>query len=177
VVPSLKLAFVLGFLILGATPLLAADGCDADGKNLLAKSNCGFDQGVEGWEGVETNVEHDGADGGALVAKGTEGFVVVVGPCVKVKAGTSYRVSARVLAVGGEVHSCSVAGRQYTDAQCSGGREQFETDATITPSRDWQTVSGEATAAADAKAAQLHLECTAEDVVDVRFDDLVLARP
>ena len=47
----------------------------------------------------------------------------------------------------------------------------------------WSRFSGvgdfgsEATAAADAEAVQIHLECNAEDVVDVRFDDLVLARP
>jgi hypothetical protein len=173
-----KLVPLLVLQVLGATPSWAAVACGDDGKNLLAKHNCSFASDVDGWEGVETRVEHDSADGGALAAIGTEGFVVVVGPCVKVKAGTDYRVSARVRAVGGEVHACSVTGRQFTDGRCEGGREQFETGVTVAPvPSDWQAVSGKATAAADAEAVRLHLECNAEDVVDVRFDDLVLARP
>jgi hypothetical protein len=169
-------------LLLAATPMFGAGGCEDDGKNLLAKRNCGFAEDVEGWEGVETQVAHDGADGsptrGSLAVTGTEGFVVVVGPCVKVKAGARYLVSARVRATAGTIHSCSVTGRQFSDGQCSGSRENFETGAAITPpSNEWQTVRGEATAAADAESVQLHLECTAEDALDVRFDDLVLARP
>lgn len=176
-------ALAMGVAIVGTLAAAAPAGaaCDDDAKNLLAKRNCAFASGVEGWEGLEAEIAHEGGDGsparGALAATASDGFALVLGPCVKTKGRASYRVSARVRVTSGEVHSCAVAARQYTDGACEEDREVLETDARVTPpTGEWQTMSGAATPERDADSAQLHLECNGEGEFRVLFDDVVLAR-
>jgi hypothetical protein len=173
-------------LLIAAAPVGAS--CGDDAKNLLAKRNCGFEIDVEGWEGLETTVVHEAGQGspppGALSATAADGFVLVLSPCVKIKGRASYRVSAQVRVVSGEVHACTVAARQSTDGACEEDSVLETTAQVLSPGdhqavavlgADWQIAEGVATAARESKSARLHLECNGEGAFHVMFDDVVLA--
>jgi hypothetical protein len=179
------LTFFILFLVASfAVPARGESGCEDDTGNLLAKRNCGFARGIEGWApagGDGTAVAHESDDGsprpGALAAAGAEGSVVVAGPCVEARGATSHRASIRVRATGGVVFSCSLTGRQYTDSECKQGRELLDiTAAAARPNPEWQTATATVATSAGFASVRVHLECNGEPGFEVLFDDVVLAR-
>jgi hypothetical protein len=112
---------VLSFVV--ASP--AAD-CAQDAKNLLAKSDCGFAKGIQGWDsGTRGKISHDARDGapkaGALKGVGTEGTLEAKGPCLPAKPNAKYRYGSRFRLGSGETYVCGMQVHHYGDATCQDG--------------------------------------------------------
>jgi hypothetical protein len=117
-------------LMLPAALFLAAAStaaeCAKDPKNLLARSDCGFARGIQGWDsGSQGTISHDARDGaptpGALKGVGTEGTLEAKGPCLPVKPNAKYRYGSRYRLGSGETYVCGMQVHHYGDAACQDG--------------------------------------------------------
>ena len=173
------LVLVLGAALIVSTSS-AASSCE-EPANLLAAHNCGFNETVAGWidEDQEGVSEHDPAEGvsapGALAISGPEGSAVIFSPCIPVKPATGYRARASIRVASGDLFSCSITARQYSDTACSEGRDRLELSADITPQQNWQAASGETTTSDTSRSARLHFECNGENGFRVLVDDVMFS--
>lgn len=162
-------------LFLCAAPAASSD-CAAAPGNLLAAGNCGFAKDLAGWEASPGAALSRSMDDEGGVLTGTSdpgGSLTILGPCVKVQAGTPYRFGARLRSSKGTVFFCSFNLFQYSDDQCKEGAEPFGS-AGRPPGKTWEEVSGSATTADGVKSVQLRPACSGEPGFEVQFDDFVL---
>lgn len=182
-------------LLTTAALLLAGWGpadCTKDPKNLLAKSDCGFAAGIDGWSsGTLGKISHEPKDGaptaGSLKAVGTEGTLEAKGPCVPAKPKATYRYGGRVRLVSGETYVCGQQVHHYSDAACQDGLGILSAAADlVTP--EWRAFDparrpengpkqGIAAMSAESKAMKLVLVCSGAPGFTVLFDDVWLGEP
>jgi len=108
-------------MILGATS--AGSDCESTAGNLLAGSNCGFNQNANGWTASSgAAMSQDPADHGVLKAVAdSQGSLTILGPCVAAQPMVTYRLGARLRAIAGTPYFCSMNVFQYSDAHCTEG--------------------------------------------------------
>lgn len=154
----------------------SAATCESVDGNLLAAHNCGFERDVGGWSASPgAEISREAAEKGALRARSDSGgSLTVTGPCVKVAAGTSHRIGARVRRAEGEAYFCSVNVFQFADVQCGEDAEPLGS-AAGPPGPSWRAVDGSATTGSKTQAVQLRADCSGETGFVVLFDDFVLS--
>jgi hypothetical protein len=183
-------------LLMTAVVMLAAGwgpaDCTKDPKNVLARSDCGFAAGIQGWDsGTYGKISHEPKDGapapGSLKAVGTEGTLEAKGPCLPAKPKATYRYGGRVRRVGGETYVCGVQVHHYGDAACQEGLGILSALADlVTP--EWRAFDparrpengpkqGIADMSAESKALKLVLVCSGVPGFTVLFDDVWLDEP
>lgn len=166
-------------LSLWAVSASAAPACDEEPANLLASKNCGFTSDIEGWvhEFQGGLTEHDAREGssapGSLAVTGLEDGITIFSPCLEVQPSRSYRASAATR-VAGNVFSCTLTGRQYTDTSCSEGRDRLDLSVDLPTTADWKTSNGETTINDTSRSMRLHFECNADDGFRLLIDDVSL---
>jgi hypothetical protein len=168
-----------------------APDCAKDPKNLLAKLDCGFASGIQGWEadsmGGPAKIAHEPKEGdpspGALKGVGSsQGSLQAKGPCLPARPNTSYRYGARFRLVSGETYVCGPQIFHYRDAACQDSMGPLSAMSDLVE-KTWQAFDpgrrpeagkdqGVATTTGETKAIQLRFACSGQPDFVVLFDDV-----
>jgi hypothetical protein len=167
--------------------------CASDAKNLLASRDCGFANGVAGWDagGSEARVSHAAGDGdpkpGSLEVMAPDGSLLVSGPCIAVQPGAAYRFGARFRQVSGETYVCGPQVHHFSDAACAEPLGPLAAMGDLVAPK-WQAFDparrpengpdqGIAKTEAASRAVRLVFACSGAPGFVVRFDDVFVSGP
>lgn len=174
----MRLPTALAVLLLLCNAAPTPRDCAGELDNLLAKSNCGFAKDAAGWTAAPgatlSRVAGEAGSGILKAVADSGGSLTIMGPCVKARGASPYRLAGRLRSAGGTVFFCSVNAWQFSDESCAEGQEPLGS-AGLPPSPEWQAATGSATTAGAAKSIQLRPVCSGEPGFEMQFDDFVLA--
>ena len=164
-----------------ANPTFGQD-CSDDPNNLLNDRNCGFSNGVAGWNSIVGAISQNGGDGQPVVGSlqgvsqldpnGNLMLLTIGTPCVNVSPSTSYGCGGRFKRQNGNVSFCQVTVAEYGGANCGGSPSRTTSSGGEFAGTNWDTDSESLTTGPSTASVSITVSCRATGNFTALVDNL-----